>query len=391
MNKVLVVSGDCPYPANHGGRLDILQRIELLSKSGFDIELIITHKEDVDRKSKEYLSKLCSNVYYVKRLSFKKSIILSVLTLLPIQATSRYNLKAIKIKSKFDAVICESEYVYPILKNASLNTNKKLLRVHNNESVYYEGLFRDEKNPLKKLYYKIESLLFKVNESKINEKFTKLMFISSDEYAVNNKRGNSEWLPPHMPAVKEFREEKFSAKKANVLFVGNLFMPNNLKGIIWYLEEVHEKILSQSPDVVLTIAGNAKNGIDSDLLKAISRFEDGKVSLIQSPTDQELNDIYDQNCIFINPMLNGAGVKLKNLDAMRNSFCVITTTIGAEGTGVIDNEHVFIADDVACFERAVIMAISEDGMAKNMAINAYMFIEKNYNSQNTLLRIMKES
>lgn len=60
--------------------------------------------------------------------------------------------------------MCESEYVYSILKNSTLDAKNKLLRVHNDEVVYYKALFNDEKSIFKKIYYFYEMLAFKYNK-----------------------------------------------------------------------------------------------------------------------------------------------------------------------------------------------------------------------------------
>ncbi|HCQ9210772.1 TPA: glycosyltransferase family 1 protein, partial [Klebsiella pneumoniae] len=84
-----------------------------------------------------------------------------MLKFLPLQVKSRSRLREIKLNKKYDYVLCESEYVYSILKNSTLDAKNKLLRVHNDEVVYYKALFNDEKSIFKKIYYFYEMLAFK--------------------------------------------------------------------------------------------------------------------------------------------------------------------------------------------------------------------------------------
>ncbi|HBR4075858.1 glycosyltransferase family 1 protein, partial [Klebsiella pneumoniae] len=111
MAKIIVVSTDCPYPANHGGRLDILMRLELLSSTGHDVDLIVTYKEEIDEASKQYLERICKNVYYAQRLGMIRSAFNDMLKFLPLQVKSRSRLREIKLNKKYDYVLCESEYV----------------------------------------------------------------------------------------------------------------------------------------------------------------------------------------------------------------------------------------------------------------------------------------
>ncbi|EPY6975749.1 MULTISPECIES: glycosyltransferase [Klebsiella] len=388
MAKIIVVSTDCPYPANHGGRLDILMRLELLSSIGHEVDLIVTYKEEISEASKEYLKKICKNVYYVQRDGMIKSATSDMLKFLPLQIKSRAKLKEIKLNKKYDYVLCESEYVCSILNNATLDVTNKFLRVHNNEVVYYKALFKDERSVFKKAYYLYEMLAFKYNKKNINSSFDKLLFISKDEC---DKESRAVWLPSHMPVINPFKDGKFDTHTCNVLFVGNLFMPNNLQGLIWYLNNVHPIVIKENPDIKLTIAGNAKNGISEELKRAISLYDGKSIKLIASPSDKELQTIYDENCIFINPMLNGAGVKLKNLDAMRNSMFVVSTSIGAEGTGTIDGKQLVIANDEVVFANYIVNYSKDISSMKDIAFNAYSFIQNNYDSKKVFSRIFKEN
>lgn len=355
---------------------------------GFDVDLIVTYKDKIDENSKEYLKRICSDIYYVQRLGMIKSAICQPLKLLPLQIKSRTKLKNVPLSKDYDYILCESEYVFSILSNPNLSAKNKLLRVHNDEVVYYNALFNDEINLLKKIYYFYEMFAFKYNKKNINSSFDKLLFISKDECDRDVK---GIWLPSHMPIVNEFKEDKFDIYNCNVLFVGNLFMPNNLQGLIWYLKKVHPKVLEVNSNIKLTIAGNAKNGISQELKKAINAFDQSNINLVASPDNDELQNIYDRNCIFINPMLNGAGVKLKNLDAMRNSMFVVSTSVGAEGTGVSDGKELIIANEESIFAKTVIDYSRNTLEMKKIASDAFCFIKNNYDSERTFSSIFKEN
>lgn len=389
MISVLIVSVDCPYPANHGGRLDILERIQLLVKIGVKVDLVVTYKENIEEESKSYLESLCRNVFYVKREGGNRSLISSLWAMKPYQITTRLGLSKLKLVDEYDYVICESEYVSEIINNKTLSAKIKMLRVHNDESSYYYGLFKDELSLSKKIYYFFESLMFRLNDEKIKKIFDKLLYISIDEYnkSLPGYGGKSLWLAPHVPLSKLFNTAKFDNSFVQILFVGNLFMPNNIKGIVWYLNEVHELVLSYNSDIHLTIAGNAKNGISDELTSALAKFPHEKVTLVKTPNDNELNDLYDKHSIFINPMLNGAGVKLKNLDALRNSFYVVSTSVGAEGTGVVNGVDTIIADTPEDFAKGITAFFQDKKKAENIAYNGYCHLKEHFDAEKTLRKI----
>ncbi|MGK7037809.1 hypothetical protein N1Z77_00008655 [Klebsiella pneumoniae] len=80
-------------------------------------------------------------------------------------------------------------------------------------------------------------------------------------------------------------------------------------------------------------------------------------------------------------MLNGAGVKLKNLDAMRNTMFVVSTSIGSEGTGTNHGEQLVIANDEVLFAKHIINYSKNISGMKEIAFNAFSFIQENYDSK----------
>jgi glycosyltransferase involved in cell wall biosynthesis len=57
---------------------------------------------------------------------------------------------------------------------------------------------------------------------------------------------------------------------------------------------------------------------------------------------------------------------------------VVTTSMGAEGMGLIDGEHVLIADSPAAFARAVVRLYTDDLLWERMSLNALLHIKSNF-------------
>lgn len=228
--------------------------------------------------------------------------------------------------------------------------------------------------------------MFSLIKKKYLRSFDSYWFISCDEHSRNIK-GNLfkaedlHWVPPHMPCEDVYDADKFNnIDEFTILFVGNLFTPNNVDGVVWYLDNVHPKLISKNKKISLIIAGNARGNIPRVLINAMSKFNnEEKISIIESPTDEELSKIYKKSHIFINPMLAGAGVKLKTIDAMRNSLSVVSTTIGIEGTGLINGKHVLVADSADSFSRAILDLCNDKDLLVEIARSSYQFVDENFN------------
>ncbi|WP_373132813.1 hypothetical protein [Bacteroides ovatus] len=64
--KVIWVSPECPYPANTGGRIGIMKRLEYFSKDN-EIYFFCVIDNDNEYKYSSILSKYCKKVHFYKR------------------------------------------------------------------------------------------------------------------------------------------------------------------------------------------------------------------------------------------------------------------------------------------------------------------------------------
>ena len=91
----------------------------------------------------------------------------------------------------------------------------------------------------------------------------------------------------------------------------------------------------------LIIAGNS-NGEGVGWVKKLAQ-QYNNIEVYDTPKD--LEPFYENAAVFVNPMLNGAGVKLKTVNAIIQGVPVVTTTVGNEGTGLLPNRDIFVADE----------------------------------------------
>jgi polysaccharide biosynthesis protein PslH len=383
---VLIVCAEPPYPANHGGRMDVMQKIIAFSQLGYHIDIIYVSNGSNGQECDQYLSQYVDKINKVQRKKGITSFLMALLTLYPYQMISRRQLKKINIDKHYDILLLESEHVFSVLANPSIKTTKKILRIHNDEYKYFKALMRSTKG-VSKLYYLIESYLLLLRKKSMYNACDGLWFISKDECTSDYQHG--QWLPPNMPINQPFNSDKYQQTSAKLLFVGNLFTPNNLEAIIWFLEQVYPLLIADNAAIHLTIAGSCKEKVNSRLLDAIAKYDTKNVTLITNPSDDELNNIYQQHTIFVNSMLNGAGVKLKTIDAMRHSMAVVSTSIGVEGTGLIADQHYKLANTEQEFYNQIASLIENMTEAKQLAQHAYQFVADNFDIKNRIDKLTK--
>ncbi|MCC9166593.1 glycosyltransferase [Pontibacter harenae] len=373
MKKILIVSPSFPYPANYGGGVDIWRRIISLVKMGNKVDLIATVKDLPNKEDLDYVKNFVDKVYLISR----ENKIIDLFSMFPLQVKSRQKLKELVLNDLYDITLLEGDYVGLILENKSLKSTHLVLRSHNDEKEYFKKLALSSDALLNSLYYFSEFIKFKFYTKKILlKKIKNILFISFTEFSsFNNQEKKDQYQSVFLPTPIDKKEFKTRELKGNtVVFVGSLFMPNNQEAILWYLKNVHPGLVSV-PDYKFLIIGSTR-GHD------ISTFENklNNYKSIEYHIDvTNLEYIYERSSVFVNPMLNGAGVKIKSINAIIEGLPLVSTRVGIEGTGLINGQHYLEANSPNEFKSSIKKLLMSTTERKKIAAYAQRFlIEHNH-------------
>jgi glycosyltransferase involved in cell wall biosynthesis len=103
----------------------------------------------------------------------------------------------------------------------------------------------------------------------------------------------------------------------------------------------------------------------------------------------DLTALYNGCAVFINPMQRGTGLKIKNINAIERRVPVVTTSVGNDGSGFRDKEHVRVADTPTEFGSAVDELLKDECLSKQMTTRAYCYLTRHYNSEANLQRLLR--
>jgi len=167
-------------------------------------------------------------------------------------------------------------------------------------------------------------------------------------------------------------------------FIASPYQPNQ-DAIMTFIEKCWLEISEKFP-VHLNIYGTITYSLQIDN----SKYKNINLRGYQP----DLQAIYDEIDIAINPVRFGAGLKIKNLEAMANSKPLITTTHGARGLEKGIGNAFIVANDKESFVSGLEKLVLNYDYRKQLADNAMAYINENFSPSqcyDPLLRAINNS
>ena len=172
----------------------------------------------------------------------------------------------------------------------------------------------------------------------------------------------------------EKRERSLNSRIANIerpilIFSGNMSYYPNVDAAIYFAREIFPLVTKRFPKAIFKIVGvNPTKNVRK--LNSESVIVTGKVPSIR--TEMEKADI------LVAPMRSGAGTQNKILEAMSSGIPIVTSSIGSEGLGDIDDVPFRVADTEADFAKELISLLENEELRNNLINSALDFIEEKH-------------
>src|SRR6266481_896088 len=157
--------------------------------------------------------------------------------------------------------------------------------------------------------------------------------------------------------------------RKNLQFVAHYAHSPNEDAVCYFVKEILPLIRQDLPGVVFYMVGSHM----TDTVQALASQDVVAVGYVP-----DLTPYLDGCRVFVAPLRYGAGIKGKIGQSMGFGLPVVTTSIGAEGMGLIDGKHVLIADSPVAFARAVVRLYTDDLLWEEMSQNALLHIKSNF-------------
>jgi glycosyltransferase involved in cell wall biosynthesis len=176
-----------------------------------------------------------------------------------------------------------------------------------------------------------------------------------------------------MPNIHEVMKlNKPFKKRKDIMFIGGFFHQPNEDAVYYFIQEIFPIIKKKVKDMRFFVVG-------SDPSSAI--LELNSEDIIVTGYVEDVRPYFENCRVFVSPLRYGAGMKGKIGQSMAYGLPVVTTTIGAEGIGLIDNENALISDDPKGFAEATIRLYTDEKLWYKISKKSVKHIERNYSKK----------
>ncbi len=157
-------------------------------------------------------------------------------------------------------------------------------------------------------------------------------------------------------------------ERRDIMFLGGFTHPPNVDAVKWFVEDILPEIKKQLPDVKFYIVGSNP---PREILSLNSE------EIVVTGYVSDLKPYFETIRVFVAPLRYGAGVKGKIGEAMAHGLPVVTTSIGAEGMGLVNGENALIVDNPEEFAEMVVKVYKDKELWEKLSKESIKHIRSN--------------
>ncbi len=386
--NILWLSHLVPYPPKGG----VLQRSFNLIKEvakyhkvylfAFNQKALLPTEEGLNEAVRE-LKKDCEDVkvtpipceegrYGRYPLYFKSLFTSQPFTIHWLRSAEMENLLAKAVeKHRIDLVHFDTISLVPFLEN--VKKYKKVLNHHNIESAMMLRRAEKESNLLRKMYLYQEGVKISAYEKQ---------WCSDFDLNITCSRLDSERLLSQIPNLRVeeipngvdleyFYPSNKEREEKSLIFAGGMNWYPNRDAMLFLADEIWPLLKKRIPDVKMTVIGMMPPERLIQLSKKDANFRaTGYVD--------DVRPYIDKAAVYICPIRDGGGTRLKILDALAMAKPIVADPIACEGIDVIDGESVSFATTPQEYVEKIHALFNDVSIAARLGENGRRLIEQKY-------------
>ena len=331
MSKILIFSTWFPYPLNQGSKIRAYHLIRALAKE-HQLALISFEDQPVQQEWMEHLSSFCSIIKVLDRKPFKYSRLKTILGFFSTQPSAvfaGYSSEMEKLVKKTakdwqpDLVFAFTFVTAPYA--LKIRNIRRVVDMDNLLAIMLKEEIASASGRLSKLRRHLAYLKFRHYEDKIYSPFERCLVVSEqDEQKVQHYthlQPKQIWVIPNGVNTVYYHPNGVQKQPHQLIYNGALSYAPNLDAMQYFLTEIFPLILNKIPDVSLHITGKS----DPTLRERLPFHK----NVIFTGYLDDIRPAIQHSTVCVVPLRQGAGTRLKILEAMAAGTVVVSTNKGA--------------------------------------------------------------
>jgi glycosyltransferase involved in cell wall biosynthesis len=166
-----------------------------------------------------------------------------------------------------------------------------------------------------------------------------------------------------------------------LLFTGSMSYRPNIDAMLWMAESIFPAISREVPDARLYIVGSQPSARLGSLRRNPDIHITGYV--------QEVQPFLQYAAVYVAPLRMGSGTRLKLLQAMAAELPIVATRIGAQGLDIASGREMVLADDPVEFAQAVVGLLRDPARRAALGQAARALVAERYDWSVIMPKMLK--
>ena len=297
----------------------------------------------------------------------------------------RHSRQILSVVEDFDPDVIQIEYLQMALlvrdlrqwrDNRDSDSPLLVLNSHELGSLPRERRADRASNPLAAIAAKKQAQSWRRLQVDSTRWADRTLCVTPEDHALfENMGGRSLVTVPLGVDISRIKADWDPGPGLRLLFVGSFDHRPNQLAAEFLVNKMWPEVAAARPEARLTIVGRGSRAF----LKRMNSLE----SLANQGVEalgfvEDLTGLF-RNChLFVAPLPEGGGIKIKILEAMARGIPVVTTPVGAEGITAADEEAIVIAPCDDSFASAVLATAHDPAASRRRAVCARHLIEDRF-------------
>lgn len=257
--------------------------------------------------------------------------------------------------------------------HGSFREAARVLNHHNVESHMMQRRAEREANPLAGIYMRMEAAKLRRHERELCPLFDANLTCSgldSDRLKAIVPTLRTEQVPNGVD-LEYFRPEDGPVEPGSLVFVGGMGWYPNRDAMTFFAQEIWPRLCAMRKDVSMTVVGARP----PDFVRALAARD--PAFRVTGFVD-DVRPILSRAAVYVCPVRDGGGTKLKVLDALAMGKAVVAHPVALEGLAVVPGVHVLSAKTPAEFVTAITRLLHDDLLRTRLGAAGRRLIAERY-------------